>query len=239
MQRNRTWVPGRAHGRNPVDCSLFVLARRLWIRKRLRARTSEPMRGCAASSATGSTVRTARRRTAGAAAGVQATLVGLAEMECLLDRAEQLLARRVSTRDRAQHHQGRAQGRRRRARLRAGPVGMQLATQQNSATAGWEQLHAWSAHARCSTSTWTHSMRRSNDGTIRTCAEAVGGGARGSGAWWRPLRTRPAASACARLCRPYRSAEVSDLILIKQRSDVYKAVSGGDRGHFRALHVAD
>ena len=86
---------GLPTGRNRVDCSLFVLAWRLWLRNRLRARTGEPMRAYFLQAAPSvppfeqpDEARLALRR------AVQATLAGLAEMDCLLDRAEQLLARR-------------------------------------------------------------------------------------------------------------------------------------------------
>ena len=97
--RNTTFSSqGPSTGWNPVDCSLFVLDWRLWLRNRLRARTSEPMRALLLQAAPSVTpfeqpdeARLALRR------AVQATLVGLVEMDCLLDRAEQLIARRVST----------------------------------------------------------------------------------------------------------------------------------------------
>ena len=98
MQRNRTWGQGLPTGRNRVDCSSFVLAWRLWLGNRLRARTGEPMRAYFLHAAPPvppfeepDEARLALRR------AVQATLAGLAEMDCLLDRAEQLLARGAST----------------------------------------------------------------------------------------------------------------------------------------------
>jgi DNA polymerase-4 len=76
-------------------------------------------------------------------------------------------------------------------------------------------------------------MRRSNSAITRTCAGGrLRSEARGNGAWWRLLRMRHAASVCARPCPPSRRRKCPDLIFVKPRFEVYKAVSAQIRAIF-------
>ena len=81
--------------------------------------------------------------------------------------------------------------------------------------------------AKSFTSTWTRSSRPSSSATTRTCAAGPWpSAARASGAWWRRLRTRPRRFG-VRSAMPSVTArrKCPDLIFVKPRFEVYKAVS--------------
>ena len=170
---------------------------------------------------------------------VQATLVGVVEMDCLLDRAEQLIARRVSTPAPAAQHRGpgRAQGRGRRPRSlsedHAWPRCF-LASELPSPASGSDGSREPERPRKVihiDMDAFFASVEQRDNPDLRGRPVAVGG-----------ARERGVVAAASYEARRFgvRSAMPSvtarrkcpDLIFVKPRFDVYKAVSGQIRAIF-------
>src|SRR3712207_2832572 len=85
---------GPVHGKqDPVDCSPFVLAWRLWLRNHPLPSSGESMRAYPPQGALPApTVERPDEARLALRRAVQATLAGFAEVDGLLDRAEQLIS---------------------------------------------------------------------------------------------------------------------------------------------------